>query len=126
MASRQPRAGYAAVTPRLVVADPDALAGFLRAVFNAVGEIEPGRPVELRIGSSLIMVSSTAERAAFPGFLYVYVDDADEAFDRAVAAGAEILEAPLDTPYGDRRAMFRDQFGNVYQVAHPLAPPSPG
>jgi PhnB protein len=28
------------------------------------------------------------------------------------------IEAPLDTPYGDRRAMVRDPFGNVFQIAH--------
>jgi hypothetical protein len=28
------------------------------------------------------------------------------------------MEAPLDTPYGDRRSMERDPFGNVYQIAH--------
>jgi uncharacterized glyoxalase superfamily protein PhnB len=28
------------------------------------------------------------------------------------------MEAPTDTPYGDRRAMVRDPFGNVFQIAH--------
>ncbi len=36
--------------------------------------------------------------------------------------GAVTLEAPLDTPYGDRRAMVRDPFGNVYQIASRLGP----
>jgi PhnB protein len=27
-------------------------------------------------------------------------------------------EPPLNTPFGDRRAMVRDPFGNVYQIAH--------
>jgi len=31
------------------------------------------------------------------------------------------LEEPLNTPYGDRRAMVRDPFGNVFQIAHRLA-----
>jgi uncharacterized glyoxalase superfamily protein PhnB len=48
------------------------------------------------------------------------VDDADEAFQRAITAGATPLEEPLDTPYGDRRAMVGDWFGNIYQIAHPL------
>lgn len=52
------------------------------------------------------------------GVLYVYVADADESYRRAVAAGAETLEAPLETPYGDRRAMVRDPYGNVFQIAH--------
>jgi PhnB protein len=44
------------------------------------------------------------ERGLFPAFLCVYVADADETCRRALKAGAETLEAPLDTPYGDRRA----------------------
>ena len=58
-------------------------------------------------------------RFLFPAFLYVYVDDAEETSTaRATAAGATTIEAPLDTPYGDRRAMVRDPFGNVFQIAH--------
>jgi uncharacterized glyoxalase superfamily protein PhnB len=30
------------------------------------------------------------------------------------------MEEPTDTPYGDRRAMVRDPFGNIFQIAHPL------
>ena len=66
------------------------------------------------------MISPATERDAFPGFLYVYVLDADQAYENAVTAGAASLEAPLDTPYGDRRAMVRDAFGNVYEIAHPM------
>jgi hypothetical protein len=42
--------------------------------------------------------------------------------------GATGIEPPTGTPYGDRRAMVRDQAGNVYQVAHyrPLADPAAG
>ena len=65
--------------------------------------------------------TSTSEREAFPAFLYVYVDDADEAFQRAIEAGAAVIEEPLDTPYGDRRAMVRDPFGNIFQIAHPMS-----
>jgi uncharacterized glyoxalase superfamily protein PhnB len=68
----------------------------------------------------MLMISPVGERAAFPAFLYVYVDDADAAYDRAVGAGATTIEAPLDTPYGDRRAMVGDPFGNVFQIAHRL------
>jgi PhnB protein len=115
-----PRPGYHTVTPRIVVADVAAQVAFLRAAFGGMGDVEPGRPAEIRIGDSLLMVSEAGERELFPAFLYVYVDDADQAYARALAAGAESVEAPLDTPYGDRRAMVRDPFGNVYQVAHPL------
>ena len=113
-----PPEGYRSVTPRIVVPNLAAAVAFLRAVFDAAGEVAVGRPAELRIGDSLVMVSEAGARDAFPAFLYVYVDDADAVYQRAVAAGARTLEAPLDTPYGDRRAMVRDPFGNVFQIGH--------
>ena len=116
----QPRQGYRSVTPRMVVSDVNAQVDFLRAVFDATGEVVSGRPAEIAIGDSLVMVTSAAERALFPAFLYVYVEDADETYRRAIASGAEAMEAPIDTPYGDRRAMVRDPFGNIFQIAHPL------
>jgi PhnB protein len=115
-----PPVGYRTVTPRIAVDDVGAQVEFLRRVFGATGDVPVGRPAEITIGDSLVMIGSTLERQAFPAFLYVYVDDADEVHRRAVAAGAETIEGPLDTPYGDRRAMVRDPFGNVFQIAHRL------
>ena len=112
--------GYAAVTPRIVTSDVEALLAFLRTVFDAKAEVVQGRPVDVRIGDSIVLVSGTGERDGFPAFLYVYVDDADASYQRAVDAGAVTIEAPLDTPYGDRRAMVEDPWGDVFQIAHPL------
>lgn len=120
-ATNGPRSGYHSVTPRIVVSDVEAQVHFLRAVFDAAGQIEPGRPAEIRIGDSLIMVTPATERDPFPAFLYVYVDDANDTYERALAAGATTLEAPVETPYGDRRAMVRDPFGNVFQIAHQIS-----
>jgi PhnB protein len=117
-----PPAGYRTITPRIVVEDVPGLVQFLRDTFGAVGEIAPGRPAELRIGDSLVMISGGGERDLFAAFLYVYVGDADAVYERAIAAGASTLEEPADTPYGDRRAMVRDPFGNVFQIAHRLEP----
>ncbi|WP_201776811.1 VOC family protein [Streptacidiphilus anmyonensis] len=111
--------GFHAVTPRMFVDDVEAAVAFLRAVFDATGEVQPGRPAQVRIGDSLVMVSGSDQREAFPAFLYVYVDDVDSRYRRALATGAESLEEPVDTPYGDRRAMVRDPFGNVFQIATP-------
>jgi uncharacterized glyoxalase superfamily protein PhnB len=110
--------GFHSVTPRMVVTDVSAEVEFLRAVFGATGEAPGDRPAEMRIGDSLVMVSPAGTRGLFPAFLYVYVDDADTVYRRALAAGAVSLEEPLDTPYGDRRAMIRDPSGNVFQIAH--------
>ena len=109
------------VTPRIVVADVEGAARFLRAVFDASGDVAAGRPAEIRIGDSLVMVTEVGERGLFPAFLYVYVADADETYRRALEAGAETVEAPADTPYGDRRAMVRDPYGNVFQIANRIA-----
>jgi PhnB protein len=117
-----PPAGYHTVTPRIFVDDAPGQVAFLRAVFGATGDLHTDRPSEIRIGDSLLMVSGAGERERFGAFLYVYVDDAELAFERAMAAGAEEIEPPLDTPYGDRRAMVRDPWGNVYQLAHRRAP----
>jgi uncharacterized glyoxalase superfamily protein PhnB len=106
----------------MVVSDAVAAVGFLRAVFGAAGEVREGRPAEIRIGDSVVMVSAAGQRELFPAFLYVYVDDADGAYRRALAAGAVSLEEPLDTPYGDRRAMVRDPSGNVFQIASRAGP----
>ena len=105
----------------MVVGDVAAEVEFLRAVFHALGDLQAGRPAEIRIGDSLVMVSPAGERDLFPAFLYVYVDDADSAYRRPFAPGAVSLEEPLNTPYGDRREMVRDPFGNVFQIAHRLA-----
>src|SRR5262249_46629998 len=114
----EPRAGLHSVTPRMVVADVAGQIAFLRAVFDATGDAHVGRPAEIRIGDSLVLVTPAADREVFPAFLYVYVADADAAYARALAAGATSVEQPFDTPYGDRRAMVRDPCGNVWQIAH--------
>jgi PhnB protein len=121
-ATPDPHPPYHTITPRLVVGDVAAQVAFLSRVFGAAGEVMAGRPTEVRIGDSIVLVTSTAERDEFPAFLYVYVDDADATYQQAVTAGAVTIEAPLDTPYGDRRAMVRDPFGNLFQIAHRLRP----
>ena len=120
MPSKSARPGYHSITPRIVVEDVPAQVNFLRTVFGATGTVEPGRPAEIVIGDSLVMVSPSVEREPFQAFLYVYVDDADEAYRRALDAGGVSLEEPLETTYGDRRAMVRDPFGNIFQIAHQL------
>jgi len=109
--------GWPAVIPRISVDDPAALVDFVQQVFGAEGRYHPERPSELHIGDSLIMIGSTLERDAMPAFLYVYVEDADAVFQRAVARGASAIEEPQDMPYGDRRAMVRDRWGNTWQIA---------
>jgi uncharacterized glyoxalase superfamily protein PhnB len=110
-------AGWHSITPRIVTHDVAGLVEFLKAVFGATGEVPDDRPAVVRIGDSVIMISGMGPRAAVSAFLYVYVDDADASYRRALQAGARSLEPPTDMPYGDRRAMVEDPWGNVWQVA---------
>ena len=110
--------GWHTVTPRIIVRDPESLISFIKRVFGGRGEFRPGRPAEIQIGDSIIMVSDGGRvRESAPAFLYVYVEDTDSTFRRAVAANAVPIEPPTDMPYGDRRAMVRDEWGNTWQIA---------
>jgi uncharacterized glyoxalase superfamily protein PhnB len=109
--------GWQSITPRLVADDADTLVTFLKEAFGAVGEWPEEGPAQLRIGDSRVMVSGSGPRQAAESFLYLYVEDTDATYRRAIAAGATPLEAPDDMPYGDRRAMIKDPGGNVWQIA---------
>jgi uncharacterized glyoxalase superfamily protein PhnB len=114
--------GWPLVTPRLFARDPKGLVAFIKRVFRATGTYREDRPSELRIGDSIIMVNDDSARGPATAFLYVYVDDTDAAYRRAVAAGARSIETPGDQPYGDRRAMVEDPWGNTWQMATRITP----
>jgi PhnB protein len=65
----------------------------------------------------MIMISNAATRNSVPAFLYVYADDTDKIYRRALEVGAMSLEEPSDMPYGDRRDMVLDEWGNTWQIA---------
>jgi PhnB protein len=110
--------GWHTVTPRIITSEPEEMVRFVRQVFCGQGEFHVNRPAEIRIGDSLIMISNGAGlREPVSAFLYIYVENVDETYRRAVEAGAESLELPADLPYGDRRAMVKDVWGNLWQIA---------
>jgi PhnB protein len=109
--------GWHSVTPRLVVHDPALQVEFLKQAFGATGDFRTDWPSVITIGDSLVMVSSVGPRDAMPAFLYLYVDETDATYQRALEAGAVSLEEPAETPYGDRRGMVQDPCGNVWQIA---------
>lgn len=114
--------GWHTVTPRIVASDARELVRFVRDVFGATGEYQPDVPAIMRIGESMIMISDADARDAANAFLYVYVPNTDETHRRAVQAGARSIEEPVDLPYGDRRAMVKDRWGNSWQIATRLKP----
>jgi PhnB protein len=110
--------GWSTVTPRLFTLDVAALAEFLSSVFDAQGTLRTDGPTEMRIGDSIVMISNGGGvRQATSAFLYVYVENIDKAYNRAIAVGARSIEEPTDMPYGDRRATIQDRWGNIWQIA---------
>lgn len=116
------RHGFGAVRPYLYGhAD---LPDFVREVFGAE-ELERtvhrrgGCNVETRIGDSIIVIEAGPHphgektRAS----VYVYVEDTDAAYDRALRLGATSVAEPQDKPWGDRLAGMQDSFGNVWWIA---------
>lgn len=116
MTAYQPE-GWRTVTPRIFTGDVRGLTAFMRVVFGATGRLAAGRPMEMRIGDSIVMVSSDDAREAMPACLYVYVEDADKTYRKALGAGARSIEKPVDTRDGDRRAAVQDAWGNTWQIA---------
>ena len=88
------------------------------------GEGDEVHHAELALGSSIIMIgqvrddkfgSMVGEPGASAGkSVYIAVRDADAAFENARAAGAVILEGPVDREYGSREFICRDPEGNVW------------
>ena len=100
-----------------MVDDPAKLVDFLEKAFGARGGFATDSPSVMRIGDSIVMVSGLGPRDPMPAFLYLYVEDVDATYQRALEAGAVCLEEPADMPYGDRRGMVRDPCGNDWQIA---------
>jgi uncharacterized glyoxalase superfamily protein PhnB len=108
--------GWPTVVPRIITQDVAGLVGFPKAVFDARGNDRIAAPIELRIGDSVAIVSDGGgQREPMAAFLYVYVEDADRTYQRAVDAGAASIEKPIDTPYC---ATLRDSWGNMWQIAN--------
>jgi len=110
--------GHPTVIPRIITDDAAGLVRFLKTVFGADGEFQAEAATQMTIGDSVVMISDGGGvRGSMAAFLYVYVPNADETYERAIVAGAEPIEKPMDTPYGDRRAMVRDPWSNIWQIA---------
>jgi uncharacterized glyoxalase superfamily protein PhnB len=73
---------------------------------------------QLQIGDSILMLSEArGDVKPMPGMLYVYVDDVDVVYERALQAGATPLRPPTDEFYGDRSGGVEDMCGNQWWIA---------
>ena len=73
---------------------------------------------EYRLLDSVVMLAQATERfPPVPLVLHVYVPDVDAVFDKAIAAGCEIVDRPAQQAGDpDRRATFNDFAGNMWSV----------
>jgi PhnB protein len=116
--------GYHSVTPYLTVADLPRMLEFVQAAFGATiheaiaGEDGRIRHAEVQLGDSKVMIGQAREDyPPRPGSLYLYVEDTDANYQRAIAAGAKSLMEPADQFYGDRHGGIEDPLGNYWWIA---------
>ena len=116
--------GYHTVTPYLTVQGAAKLVDFLKQAFGAeeifrtTGPDGTIRHAEVRIGDSVVMMAEPrGEWKPMPGAIYLYVNDTDAAYKRALQAGATSLMEPADQFYGDRSAGVKDPVGNHWWIA---------
>ena len=116
--------GFHTVTPFLIVKDTVKLLDFIKKAFN--GETtyllkhDSGKVMHAsaKIGDSMILASDADERLApLTSMLYLYVEDVDDTYQRAIAAGGESLREPTNEFYGDRSAGVKDPWGNNWWIA---------
>ncbi|NNC73975.1 MAG: VOC family protein [Acidimicrobiia bacterium] len=114
------RPGFGTVTPYLIVEGAKELIEFIVEVFDAVElsrSLDEGTITNsaIRVGDSMIEVSEARGGwGPFQGSLHLYVEDTDAVYAKALKAGATSLHEPLDQPYGERSAAFRDPSGTMW------------
>jgi uncharacterized glyoxalase superfamily protein PhnB len=112
--------GIGAVRP-YIFGRPDLLE-FVKEVFAAVelerNAIPNGLHVQARIGDSVVVlaVSDPPYSEATRASVYVYVEDVDATYQRALAMGATSMSAPTERPWRGRTAGVKDGFGNVWYI----------
>ena len=122
--------GFHSITPQLVL---DNAAQTIDWYVKALGATEIRRSAgpdgkimhaELQFGNSRIMVNDVMMGAkgpqalgGSPASLWLYVDDSDAVFNRAVAAGAKV-QMPLDNQFwGDRAGAVQDPAGYTWWIS---------
>jgi PhnB protein len=123
---------YPQVMPYLIVDGAGEAIEFYKSVFGAEERMRLEGPdgrighAELQIGEAVIMLADENPSMSIEGpksvggtpvTIYVYLEDADATFERAVQAGAKPLRAVEDQFYGDRSGQFEDPYGHRWNVA---------
>lgn len=123
---------YPRVSPHLAIAGAADAIDYYARILGATERMRMAAPdgtilhAELDLGDSVVMIGeeipggidpSPKTLGGSPVALFVYVDDVDDVFKRAVEAGATAVRPPEDHFYGARGAMFDDPFGHRWNVA---------
>lgn len=116
--------GFATVRTYMAVNHVDKQIDFLANVFNAVVKERLKNPEgntlhgELVIDDSIIMIGRvTAEVKPIQCMCYVYVENADEVYARAIELGATSIAPPANQMYGNKEGGFKDLEGNTWWVS---------
>lgn len=126
-------AGFTTLTAHLIVEGAADAMEFYRRAFGAEelgrAPMPDGKRLMhglMRFGDSMLMLVDAFEEfgakgpKAFGGSpvtLHVYVEDADEAFQRALDAGCTVAMPLADMFWGDRYGKVRDPFGHEWSIA---------
>jgi PhnB protein len=131
--------GYHSISPAITCKNAAQGIDFYKKAFGAteMNRMDgPGGMVmhaELRIGDSVIFVSDEfpgMSAAPTPGatpssYLFLYTEDCDATFNRAIAAGATASMPIADMFWGDRYGKLTDPFGHCWGVATHVEDVSP-
>ncbi len=124
--------GYHSVTPYLIVKGAADAIEFYKKAFGATEIMRLGGQegkvahAEIQIGDSRIMLADehpemNALAPQSPGSsgvgICLYVENVDQMFSQATAAGAKVQRPLTDQFYGDRSATLEDPFGHVWTIA---------
>lgn len=117
--------GYQRLISYLITDNLPRLRSFLMEAFGATeieciyDEDKSIRHLELRIEECVLMASEAMppQWPAKPTSYYLYVNDCDAVYQRALAAGATSLMEPANQFYGDRNAGITDPSGNQWFIA---------
>jgi PhnB protein len=116
--------GFHAVTPYLIVDNAAGLIEFIQKAFDGkltfITKDDDDRIVHatVKIGDSTIMISDTMEgMSAQTAMLYLYLEDVDAVFRKAVQAKATSIQEPKNEFYGDRAGAVKDAAGNTWWIS---------
>lgn len=131
---------FHAVTPYLTVKGAQQALDFYKRAFGARERVKMPGPdgkvvhAELQIADSIIMLGeecpehgnvSAQTLEGSPVGLALYVENVDEAFKRAISAGASVKE-PVDNKFwGDRSGSLTDPFGHKWMLLTHIEDVSP-